>query len=99
MAEPLRIPIKFVGPENQELSLGEFVAIRKDVLARLEAVAESARRAQRFLSQNPGANPSADYTQSPEYQTMDLIRELQGRLDALSAADQGLNVITESSTE
>ena len=100
MAEPLRIPIRFVGPEDQELSLGEFVAVRKDVLTHQEAVAESARRAEWFISTSIGGTPQFASDQQPRgYTSLDLIRELQERLNALSAADHGPNVIQESASE
>jgi hypothetical protein len=88
MAELLKIPIQFTGPEGQPLSLGTYVAIQRDVCNHLESIAKLADEVEVLyrLSAWPGSESGRSEAQKKFQPTMEKLRSAIDGLKAISGA-------------
>jgi len=84
------IPVRMVGPDNEELSLGEFAAIRRPYLERLLKVAEVARKilpSYDALQKNPERAAASSVTFHQEItslrESVAALQEVEGHMKAL----------------
>jgi hypothetical protein len=73
----MAIPIRFVGPDGDELSLGDYLALRKDACLQYERILAKAREVHVAYD---GAQSGVERASDILY---DSIRKLKGELEAL----------------
>lgn len=85
---PMGIPIRFVGPTGEELSLGVYIAVRKDALDCLEGVVDLARLAQKLYHASIGGVADGDEVRAAGKRFPAEMGKLKDALEALDSANR-----------